>query len=243
MKITVLDDEAEERALLVRFIEQYLYINHDDLYRVVDFANPKELLDDFAKEPARIAFVDIYLEGLPIGIEVARTLHRLAPDCLLIFVTSSPDFAVEGFELQAVHYCLKPVRLETVNECFARCKERGEWADNSIVLPQGMDTIQVPLRMICYIDSFGHTVRIWLREQPQPIEVRSSLALIAEQLSDCRFLRTSRSYIVNMDYVESLEQEVFVMEGGVQIPISRQERSGLRKAYNHYIIERTRKGG
>lgn len=242
MKIAVMDDEPAERERLVQMIEHYLYMKHDDLYRVVSFGDAQSFLLDMQTSPAHIAFLDIYLDGEEGGIRAANRLQQIAPDCLIVFVTTSPDFAVEGFRLQAVHYCLKPVQPEMLEECFKRCKARGGWKDRSVALPVGSEVLQIPLHAICFIESRDHVASFWLQGREKPIEARISLSQIFVELDDARFLRASRSYIINMDRVESMTTDAFILQGGMDIPISRQERSALRSAYSKYIIERTRRG-
>ena len=109
MKIAILDDDDGERRQLVTLVQSYLYEHHDEAFEVVDFADEASFRADFSVRPANIAFLDIYLDGEPRGIKIAYDIQREAPDCLLLFITMSPEFALDGFAVKAVHYCIKPV--------------------------------------------------------------------------------------------------------------------------------------
>lgn len=242
MKIMILDDDHQERKEILQFIQDYLYEHQEDSYEVVDFADEDSFWAAAALQPPQIAFLDIYLNGQPRGTAIAREMRRQQPDCLLVFITSSADFAVEGFSLQAVHYCLKPVTSEAIQECFRRCEERLCRESPQLIVSENGDTCAIPLADVCYVESHGHVVAMHLKNRPEPMMVRRSLTSLAEEeLKERRFLRVNRSFIINMDFVRTVEHRSFCMTDGVCIPMRRQDSLVLRHMYRDYIFDRVRR--
>lgn len=238
MKLAILDDEEEEREQIVHLVESWLYVNRDDVCQVVDFGAEQDFVMSFHKEPAQIAFLDIFLSGQARGIEIAKALNQKYPDCLLVFITDSPDFALDGFALQAVHYCLKPVTAKMIDECLQRCQHRLDWRAKEVSITTGKETVRLELRSILYFESQGHLVRIYLKSGPHEfLEIRESMAELEEKLTDTRFLRVSRSYMINMDHVEKMDAKAFYMHNGAAIPISRREKMKVQQCYRAYLFE------
>ena len=106
MKIAIVDDIVEERSVLRGYIASYL-----EQCRVrVDFyeyCNGETFLLDAQKEGFTVVFLDIYLDGID-GMEAARMLRQFDENCILVFVTTSPDYALDGFKVRAMHYLVKP---------------------------------------------------------------------------------------------------------------------------------------
>ncbi len=240
MKIAILDDDDGERRQLVTLVQSYLYEHHDEAFEVVDFADEASFRADFSVRPANIAFLDIYLDGEPRGIKIAYDIQREAPDCLLLFITMSPEFALDGFAVKAVHYCIKPVTAAAVAECFARCWEKMAQDGRQLALRDGYETVSVPIQSVEVIESRDHVVFVYLQGRELPLEMRQSLAMVEQELSDPRFLRTNRSYIINMDLVEQLSDAAFIMQSGRQVPMRRQDKLLLRSKYKAYIFDRMR---
>ena len=106
MRIAIVDDLAAERHFLREQLEQKLYrmgIQAD----ILEYTCGEAFLEAEHKLPFSVAFLDIYMMGMT-GIEAARELRKTDTDCLLIFTTTSTDHALEGFQVRAMHYLVKP---------------------------------------------------------------------------------------------------------------------------------------
>ena len=106
MRIAIVDDIASERTLLHARLQQQLVKRgvHADL---AEFENGEFFLKAAKERSFAVLFLDIYMDGAN-GVEIARELRKSDPDCLLIFTTASTDHALEGFQVRATHYLVKP---------------------------------------------------------------------------------------------------------------------------------------
>ena len=106
MRIAIVDDISEERTLLRNRLEsQFSRRNvHVDIF---EYENGETFLTAAKECPFTVVFLDIYMNGSN-GIDTAKELRRSDTDCLLIFTTTSTDHALEGFQVRALHYLVKP---------------------------------------------------------------------------------------------------------------------------------------
>ena len=106
MRIAIVDDLAAERALLKDRLEQQLHRRNVQA-DILEYESGETFLEAARKAPFTAAFLDIYMDGMT-GMEAARTLRKTDTDCLLVFTTTSTDHALEGFQVRALHYLVKP---------------------------------------------------------------------------------------------------------------------------------------
>ena len=106
MRIAIVDDLAAERALLKDRLEQQLHRRNVQA-DILEYESGEEFLEAVRKAPFTAAFLDIYMNGMT-GMEAAKELRKTDTDCLLVFTTTSTDHALEGFQVRALHYLVKP---------------------------------------------------------------------------------------------------------------------------------------
>ena len=106
MRIAIVDDLAAERTLLKGRLEWQLQrrkVQAD----ILEYESGEIFLEAARKAPFTAAFLDIYMDGMT-GMEAAKKLRKTDTDCLLVFITTSTDHALEGFQVRALHYLVKP---------------------------------------------------------------------------------------------------------------------------------------
>ena len=106
MKIAIVDDFADERALLRRRLKRQ-FAQRGVQADFFEYENGTSFLSAAAKEQFTVLFLDIYMDGKN-GIDVAKEFRKTDTTCLLIFTTTSTDHALEGFQVRAMHYLVKP---------------------------------------------------------------------------------------------------------------------------------------
>ena len=122
MRIAIVDDLADERVLLRQRLEHQL-ARRNVQADLLEYESGEAFLTAAQDEPFTVAFLDIYMAGAN-GIETARALRQHDTDCLLIFTTTSTDHALEGFQVRAMQYLVKPFTEDDIaqlmDEIFAR---------------------------------------------------------------------------------------------------------------------------
>ncbi|WP_018630550.1 LytR/AlgR family response regulator transcription factor [Niabella aurantiaca] len=175
------------------------------------FTNAFEAIDHLQKSKTDLVFLDIKMPDIS-GIELSKSL---ANPPMIIFTTAYTEHAVEGFEVNAVDYLLKPFSLarfikacSKAQELFSLKHARGQDVD-SVFLKDGYEQVRVRLGEILYIEAAGNYLNVIL--QHKKIMTRITINEILQLLPSDRFTRIHRSYIVARNKVTKFnKQSVFI---------------------------------
>ena len=210
----IIDDEKASRDVLERYIRETPLLLH--IGSCVDAFQATAVLSE---KKIDVIFLDINMPGLS-GIDFARSLIHPPP---IIFVTAYPEFAVEGFELSAVDYLVKPYSydrfLKAVNKLVDRISgEMGDAKDETILIRSNKKTYSVAVDSIRYVEGMGDYIVVSLPHGKRLV-VHDTMKGFTSMLPESHFLRVHRSYTVNTTAVEYLEGNQLVIEGK-SIPVS-----------------------
>lgn len=188
-----------------------------------------------------IIFLDIYMPGLN-GIDVATKIREVNKDVLLIFTTTSVDFAVKSYRVRAFDYLVKPYTYTQFAETMQlACKNLAETA-SFITLKTGRTQTRVMLHKILYIDYSNHYIQIHT-EAGETVASRMYFEEIIKLLEPYpQFLYCSRNCIINMDKVIRLEKADFILASGECITMNRNTIAELRQKYADYIFQKQNGG-
>ena len=179
-------------------------------------------------------FLDIYMDGMT-GMEAARRIRRQSDNCILVFVTTSSDFAVESYDVGASYYLLKPFQPEKLCSILDSFQSRHLLASRYIEVVSDRVPIRVPLRSILYADTFRNAV--CLHTDAGPVRSYLTFHKFEEQIRDCpNFLSCYRGCVVNMDRIQEASEEGFLLDNGEVVQIRKRGSSAIRKAYLQYLF-------
>ena len=176
-----------------------------------------------------LIFIDINMPDLN-GMDFVKSLARKP---MIIFTTAYPEFALEGFKVDATDYLLKPYNYQDFlhaankalqqHELFSRTLPRNDEEGNpdSLFVKVDYKIVQIDFRDILYIKSKSEYVRIY-REHHPPVMTLLSLKTIEERLPANHFMRVHRSYIVHLDKVKEITRNRIIFSPDIYIPIGEQ---------------------
>ncbi|MBQ9309443.1 MAG: response regulator transcription factor [Bacteroidales bacterium] len=217
IKVLIIDDEP----LALKQLEHY--ISKISFFELVASCNSAAAAKDYL-EVADAAFVDINMPDVS-GMDLVRSLKNPP---LIVFTTAYAQYAVEGFQVNALDYLLKPFGFKEFSATAERIKKRLELMraaetlahqDDSISFKTDYKTVRVPVSDICYIESMSEYVKIFLYSQDTPLVVLYSLKRLAEQLPANQFARIHRSYIVALWQVREISRNSVTLNNGLTLPI------------------------
>jgi DNA-binding LytR/AlgR family response regulator len=224
----IVDDEPVAREILENHLKKIEAIH------VV--ASCKSAMDAFKvinTRPVDLIFLDINMPDIS-GLSFARSMSR---DYKVIFTTAYREYAVDGFDLKAVDYLLKPISFERllqgINKFFEESSvvvpgKSGEISidrDDSIFVRSDRKMVKVNFRDIFFIESLGDYIKIHLKEDNVLI-TRETISNIEARLPTRDFLRTHRSFIVSLEKIETFTSDSIGI-GRYEIPISRSYRDAV----------------
>ncbi|RYC68768.1 LytR/AlgR family response regulator transcription factor [Spirosoma sordidisoli] len=207
-----IDDEPAALEVLRRYADKVPFLN-----LVQTFVGTADALAFLHTERVDLIFLDILMPDLS-GTDFARSIAPLQKS--IIFTTAFSDYAVEGFNLQALDYLLKPIEygrfLQACNRAYAQLMtQRG--ALSSIFVKDGYDWIRVNLDEILYIHS--DTNLLFIHEQNRLISTRMTITDMLATLPNDQFIRIHKSYIVALKAIRRIERHQLTV-GTVTIPLA-----------------------
>lgn len=231
ISFAICEDESYFASELEKLLRQYEKQQHADL-SIHLFSNGETLLR--ADRPFDIVLMDIRLSG-ENGISVMRRMREDGNDSQLIFITSYPEYALEAFALDTVHYLIKPVTAENLFPALNRAVKRvSSEAKKVFILSRGNGLTKLMLKEILYFESLDH--QIILHTLTGTLQFSGTLDAVQKQLDE-RFFRCHRSYLVNMDYVVDIHTDTAFLKGGGKALISRRR----RQEFTHQLLESCRR--
>lgn len=178
-----------------------------------------------------LLFLDIIL-GEENGLDVARQLRTRAPDLPIILVSTSSEFAVEGYNVHPLHYLVKPIPRERLQEALLYALQKAVPAAPLVV--RGPDATQVvPLHQILYIEVFDHQLKIHTL-QGHILTAAGSLSQLQQELPAGQFFRCHKSYLVNLAQIEGIRRYQILLPGRRTIPVSKQNYPQVYQAAVRY---------
>lgn len=206
--ITCIAIDDEPMALLV--IEQFCHRKGG--MELTTFSEPRVGLEEIRRRKPDLVFLDIQMNSLN-GLEIA---DKLPHECCFIFTTAYAEYALNGFDLDAVDFLHKPFSYErfevAVEKALRRIHARRQSVPESLVVKQEYNNVSIPLNDILYVEALGNYVKI-VRASGGHVLTRTNLKAITDLLPADRFMRIHRSYVVPVASVVSFTRSKIVLKG------------------------------
>ena len=209
IKVSIIEDEPQIRKILCKMIE-----NQDGFQLVSESGSFSEAITDFNKFHPDVVFVDIDLKG-ESGLECAKVMTQLNPKLKVIFATAHSEYMANAFEIYAFDYLVKPFDVERINRTLKRIKEHtleSDNAENVIQSEKHGDKLMIKGKeQIAFIDK-EDIIFIERKESSTIIVTKDevyktsvSLGSLEEKLDSKNFMRSHKSYIINLYRITKIE--------------------------------------
>lgn len=240
MKFTICDDTSFDLNNLESILKKYSKINNCSI-EIEKYNNPETLLKrvEFNPEEYKVFFLDIVMQQN--GIDVAGKIRKLREDAIIIFTTSNKEFAIDAFSVRAYDYLLKPLDQEKVFKCINRLIDEINSTPQSVCKIKTNDyTITtINIKDIAYIESINRRLIIHKKNEEEIISTTlhsKFLEAIPFNYEKSNFINCHASYVVNMNYIKSINDKFFVLKNDKIIPISKSMLSQVKKIYINYLV-------
>lgn len=216
IKAIAIDDELPALKIIENFCEKTGMI---ELQKT--FSMPTEALKHLKKFPTDLLFLDINMPSIS-GIELYKSVEQ---NTMVIFTTAYSEFAVEGFNLNAVDYLLKPYTYERFLQAVTKANDlhgtslpSEKSMEQYLFVRADYSLIKIAINDIILIEGLDDYLKIHLHNNPKPIVTRMTMKGIIEKLSAKDFIRVHRSFIVPFSKIENVRKKIISIEGK-EIPI------------------------
>lgn len=230
--IAVVEDSEQDANVLLDYLDKYQQENNCK-FKITRFADGDEVALRY-KGGYDLILMDIEMKFMD-GMSAAEEIRRVDEQVTIIFITNSPQYAIKGYSVNALDYVLKPVSYYAFAQRIRRALEQLEKRQKTYVNVQCADGVhRLDTQDIYYVEISNHNL-LFHTVQGQ-LDSNGSLKELEEKLPETVFFRTSKGYLVNLEYVDSVLEEDAVVHGE-RVQISRAKRKAFLAALNHYMGE------
>ncbi len=226
LRIGIVEDDPTARDVLLGHLDQYAKARHLD-FDIRTFSDGAQVIDDYRPE-YDILLLDIEMPQVG-GLEAAHAIRETDPDVIIVFVTNMAQYAIKGYEVDALSFLLKPVpyfSLEhELDRSLSRLRAR---EDESLVVTVGGSLMRIDLADIVYLESVRH--RIIVHTRTDEVSFTGTLKVLEAELAGKGFYRSNNPYLVNLRHVRSVQPTSCTMTGGVELQVSRPRKRGFMDA-------------
>lgn len=234
IRIAVCDDSPEFLQQAVNMVERWSEESEvpAEIYR---FDNGDALLAKNAVTHMDIIFLDIIMP-LQSGIDTAKELRQSDKAVKIIFLTSSPEFALDSYEVKAQGYLLKPATYEKVKDTLTECSHTFEEEPKNIVLKTAFGYQKLYFHDMEYAEAQNKRVVFYLRTG-KTVESAESLHSLEDRLClNDGFFKCHRSYLVYLPNVDHFSMTEIITKSGRSIPIARGYGKAFKESYFAFVF-------
>ena len=233
--IAICDDSKQERQILAALFKRYQELHATPL-QIHIFQNGFSLLDAIDQgKRFDITILDILMPG-ENGIEIARNIRASGTDTEIIFLTSSPEYAVDSYEVKAQNYLLKPVTEEkffaSIDSILAELDEKD--TASFIIYTTEKQYSRIRVSSLVYGEVTHRTITLHLADQTMISAVMTFTEFqdILKAYPD--FIYPHRSYAVNMNYIQYVTKRDIILTDGQKIPLSRNNYTKISEQFLNF---------
>ncbi len=234
IRLAICDDEARCLESTTLMIEQWSKKN-DIPIKAMQYDNGDALIESIRSARVDIIFLDIMMPLLS-GMDTAREIRAFDKTVKIIFLTSSPEFALESYSVKASGYILKPVRYEQLSEVLNDCTFAIKAEPKNLLLKSAYGYHKIYLRDIEYIEAQNKQVIFFLNSRQSLVTTEPLHNYENKLLTQDGFIKCHRSYIVSIPNVNLFNSSEIIMNSGCRIPIARGAGKVFRDAYFSYMF-------
>ena len=227
--VAICDDAPADRALLEQLVKSWA-ADRGHGVAVESYPSAESFLFHYGEDRAvQILLLDIEM-GAMDGVTLARTLRRQDDAVQIVFITGYSDYIADGYEVEALHYLMKPVQAEKLFAVLDRAAEKLRTHQRTLLLELPGEVVRLPVYQIRWAEVQGNYVTIHAKTD---CTVKMTLSELAEELDE-NFFRLGRSMLVHLGCVARVTKSTVTLSDGTQLPLPR----GAYERLNRAIIQR-----
>ena len=232
IKCIAVDDEPLALEQLTGYIARVPF-----LQLIASCQDAFSAMQVLSEEEVDLMFVDIHMPDL---------VRSLVVKPLIVFTTAYPEYAVEGFKVDAVDYLLKPFEFQDLLKAADKARRQFEYhlqdngggtetdlleKDGSLFVKSEYNIIRINVADICYIEGMSEYVRIYTDAADKPVVTLLSMRKLEERLPQEMFMRVHRSYIVNLRKITEVSRLRIIFNKNIYIPVG----DNYKERFTEYI--------
>ncbi len=231
IRIGVVEDDPQARKIVLTFLKRFSE-ESDDTFTIAVFDDALSLIDRY-RPVYDILLMDIEMSGMN-GMDAARWIRKCDQSVIIVFITAAPQYAISGYEVQALSYLLKPVPWFAFKQELERSIGMVRHKIGSSMLVETRSQgLRLELSHVIYFESIRHTIVI--HTLSDRLSISSTLKELESELREQSFFRSNACYLVNLGHVMAVEDQDCVMTNGERLRISRPRKKAFLAVLAEYL--------
>ncbi len=240
MRLAICDDDPaaldQLRALIVDYRQQKV----EKYVETVEFKDVAIMLEAVQKQPYDAVILDILMPKLN-GIQLGKFIRKHSPQTVIIYLSASPEFAMDAYEIHAARYMVKPPNKEQLFEALDFAMSQSQKVVPSFsIKTQGGGIAMIRHDQILYVELSSRKMIVHMIDGSEvtSIYLRDTFTEACDELIQTgNFVFTHKSYLVNMEYIREYNSSFLTLIDGLTVPVSRQHSMGVKKNYLAYCAK------
>lgn len=235
MRLCLVDDDSTQLNFLKSIIDKWSSLNNVSV-EVSFYHSAEEMLFENDKlYPFDMIFLDIQMDKMN-GIELAKRIREKDRKVIIVFVSGIADYVFEGYIVQAIRYILKPVEEKNIFDLLDFVIKNQNKEDKYIIINSSGEKKKILHDEIIFIESLGHYVVFHLEKET--IDCKYNISSMLVELNNTDFVKTHRSYIVNLNHIDKINKDSCLMSNQIEVPLSRSAYRNVNEKFIEYYREK-----
>ncbi|MDE6388830.1 MAG: LytTR family DNA-binding domain-containing protein [Lachnospiraceae bacterium] len=238
LNIAIIEDEQIHTELLSGYLSTWSK-EHGQEVSIQEFTSAESFL--FVWEERKdfdVLFVDIQMAGMS-GIEMAKKVRQRDEDIAIVFTTGITDYMETGYEVEALHYLVKPISMEKIGQCMDKVQRRS-YKQEYVLVHGKEETIRISVEKITYVEAQGHgsVIEVYAqndKKERMRIAITESISEMEKRLTMHGFVRCHRSYLCRIGSIHQIGKTDITLDSGSVIPVSRRLYTEINRAFIEYF--------
>ena len=225
-KIAICDDEQNQIEYITSIVASWS-THEEHGCEIRTFTSAEAFLFEYEEDKAYdILLLDVEMKNMN-GIELAKRIRNDNNRAEIIFITSHFEFVGEGYEVDALHYLIKPISTEKLTQVLTKAAEKISIEPPSVVISCEGETVKLYESDILYAESFLHYIVIHTKDKAY--KIKENISVFESRVSD-DFYRIHRSYLVALKHITRISR-TSVNIGNTELPLSRGKYDDINRAF------------
>lgn len=233
LNIVICENDINDQEFINKNVIKIL----DDLkieYEIKIYNSGENLIESYNND-TDIILLDIQMDGID-GMETARKIREFDNRVEIIFITSFAEYALEGYEVKAYRYLLKPVKYDDLKVSLINCLSDINLIKRSIVIREGDTSIKLSLKDIMYIEVQRNDIII--HKLDKVYTTKGTMNNFENEINNDVFVRCHKSYLLNLEYIKSIKRYSAILSNEEEVPLSRNKYKEIKDKFFDMIEDK-----
>ena len=231
MQIAICDDNPVQAGNLQKIVSGWIK-KRGVCAAVSLFPSAEAFLFEYAENKAfDILLLDIQLSGMN-GVELARRIRESDAHPQIVFITAYSDFVTDGYDVNALHYLMKPVEPEKLCEVLDKAARNLSKAEPAVMFETEEGVVRLLEKDLLYAEAFSHVVTLVCKCAPGEgkMNIKTPISEL-EILHGDSFVRCHRSYLVGLRHIRQIKRTEVILDDGSKLPLSRRSYDTVNRKF------------